>query len=265
MEGGGPARGDRRLSGARRSTPSAPPPTLDEVRARLREHASPRDALGARRYFKTGPGEYGEGDVFIGVRVPAVRRLAKEFRALPPEDAAELLRSPVHEERLLALHLLAGAYARGDDAVRGRVFETYLANTRHVNNWDLVDSSAADIVGAHLAGGGRTLLDRLAASPSPWERRIAIVATLRFIRRGELADTLRVAALLLGDRHDLIHKAVGWMLREVGKRDRAALEAFLREHGRGMPRTMLRYAIERFPEPLRRAWLRGEPPAAEAG
>jgi 3-methyladenine DNA glycosylase AlkD len=239
--------------------------TLDDVRARLREHASPQDALGARRYFRTGPGEYGEGDVFIGVRVPALRRLAKELRALPLDSVAELLRSPVHEERLLALLLLVGAYAKGDDALRGRVFELYVASTRYVNNWDLVDSSAADVVGAHLAGGDRSLLDRLAASTSLWERRIAIIATLHFIRRGEFADTLRVAALLLRDRHDLIHKAVGWMLREVGKRDRAAEEAFLREHCRGMPRTMLRYAVERFPEPLRRAYLRGEPPAAEAG
>ncbi|MET0396374.1 MAG: DNA alkylation repair protein [Longimicrobiaceae bacterium] len=234
---------------------------LDHVRARLREHANPQDALGALRYFKTGPGEYGEGDVFIGVRVPVLRRLARELRALAPEDAAELLRSPVHEERLLALLLLVGAYGRGDDAQRGRVFELYMAHTRYVDNWDLVDSSAPDVVGAHLAGRDRSLLDRLAASDSVWERRIAIVATLHFIRRGEFADTLRVAALLLRDRHDLVHKAVGWMLREAGKRDRAALEGFLREHCREMPRTMLRYAIERFPEPQRRAWLRGEPPA----
>jgi 3-methyladenine DNA glycosylase AlkD len=239
--------------------------TLDHVRARLREHASPQDALGALRYFKTGPGEYGEGDVFIGVRVPVLRRLAKELRALAPEDAAELLRSPVHEERLLALLLLVGAYAKGDDAQRGRVFELYMAHTRYVDNWDLVDTSAPDVVGAHLVGRDRSLLDRLAASDSVWERRIAIIATLHFIRRGEMADTLRVAALLLRDRHDLVHKAVGWMLREAGKRDRAALEGFLREHCREMPRTMLRYAIERFPEPQRRAWLRGEPPAAEGG
>ncbi len=238
--------------------------TLDDVRARLREHADPEDAHGARRYFKTGPGEYGEGDVFIGVRVPALRRLAKELRALPPGDAAALLRSPVHEERLLALLVLVGAYAGGDDALRGRIFQLYLANTRFINNWDLVDSSAADVVGAHLHGGDRSLLDRLAASDSVWERRITIIATLHYIRRGEFADTLRVAALLLHDRHDLIHKAVGWMLREVGKRDREAEEAFLREHCRAMPRTMLRYATERFPEPLRLAYLRGEPPASGA-
>lgn len=238
--------------------------TLDDVRARLREHADPEDAHGLQRFFKTGPGEYGEGDVFIGVRVPALRRLAKELRALPVEDAVELLRSPVHEERLLALLILAGAYAKGDDALRGHVFDLYLAHTRLVDSWDLVDSSAADIVGAHLHGGDRSLLDRLARSALLWERRIAIIATFHFIRRGELADTLRVAALLLHDPHDLIHKAVGWMLREVGKRDRDAEETFLREHCRAMPRTMLRYATERFPEPLRQAYLRDEPAAAEA-
>jgi len=238
--------------------------TLDDVRARLREHADPEDARNLQRFFKTGPGEYGEGDVFIGVRVPALRRLAKEFRALPTGDAAELLRSPVHEERLLALLILVGAYAKGDDMLRGRIFDFYLANTRFINNWDLVDSSAADIIGAHLHGCDRSLLDRLARSELLWERRIAIIATFFFIRRGEFADTLRIAALLLHDRHDLIHKAVGWMLREVGKRDQEAEEAFLREHCRAMPRTMLRYATERFPEPLRQAYLRGEPAVAEA-
>jgi 3-methyladenine DNA glycosylase AlkD len=238
--------------------------TLDDARARLREQADPEDARNLQRFFKTGPGEYGEGDVFIGVRVPVVRGIAKEFRALPLEDTAELLRSPVHEERLLALLILVGAYAKGDEALRGRIFDFYLANTRLINNWDLVDSSAEHVVGAHLRGGDRFLLDRLARSELLWERRISIIATFYYIRRGEFADTLRVAALLLHDRHDLIHKAVGWMLREVGKRDQAAEEAFLREHCRAMPRTMLRYAIERFPEPLRQAYLRGEPPAAGA-
>jgi 3-methyladenine DNA glycosylase AlkD len=238
--------------------------TLDDVRARLREQADPEDARNLQRFFKTGPGEYGEGDVFIGVRVPVVRGIAKEFRALPLEDAAELLRSPVHEERLLALLILVGAYAKGDDVLRGRIFDFYLANTRFINNWDLVDSSAEHLLGAHLRGGDRSLLDRLARSELLWERRIAIMATFHFIRRGEFTDTLRIAALLLHDGHDLIHKAVGWMLREVGKRDREAEEAFLREHCRAMPRTMLRYAIERFPEPLRLAYLRGEPPVPEA-
>lgn len=239
--------------------------TLDALRARVREHADPEDARNLQRFFKTGPGEYGEGDVFVGVRVPVLRRLAREFRALPVDAAVELLRSPMHEERLLALLLLVGAHARGDEEARVRIHDLYLASTRHVNNWDLVDSSAEQLVGAHLRDRDRSLLDRLAGSDSVWERRMAVIATFHFIKRGEFADTLRIAALLLRDRHDLVHKAVGWMLREVGKRDREVEEAFLREHCRAMPRTMLRYAVERFPEPLRRAYLRGEPPAPEAG
>ncbi|MEW5930889.1 MAG: DNA alkylation repair protein [Gemmatimonadota bacterium] len=236
--------------------------TLDALRSRLRGLADPEDARNLQRFFKTGPGEYGEGDLFLGIRVPVLRRLAKEAAALPLEDAEELLRSPYHEKRLLALLILVRAHAKGDAALRERIHATYLANTRYVNNWDLVDSSAEHLVGAHLRDGDRGLLDRLAASDSVWERRIAVIATFHFIKRGELADTLRIAGLLLSDRHDLVHKAVGWMLREVGKRDREAEEAFLREHCRTMPRTMLRYAVERFPEPLRLAYLRGEPASA---
>jgi 3-methyladenine DNA glycosylase AlkD len=239
--------------------------TLDALRTRLRGLADPEDARNLQRFFKTGPGQYGEGDVFLGIRVPVLRRLTKEAAALPLEDAEELLRSPYHEERLLALLILVRAHARGDAALRERIHATYLANTRYVDNWDLVDSSAEHLVGAHLRDGDRGLLDRLAASDSLWERRIAVIATFHFIKRGEFADTLRIAGLLLHDRHDLIHKAVGWMLREVGKRDREAEEAFLREHCRAMPRTMLRYAVERFPEPLRLAYLRGEPTSAPAG
>ena len=238
--------------------------TLDDARARLRALADPEHARTLQGYFRTGPGGYAEGDRFLGIRNPVLRGLARELPALSLEEAEELLRSPFHEERLLALLVLVRAYARGDAARRQRIHELYLAATRFVNNWDLVDLSAEHLVGAHLRGGDRSLLDRLAASDSVWERRIAILATFHSIRRGELADTFRVAALLVRDRHDLIHKAVGWMLREAGKRDRAAEEAFLREHCREMPRTMLRYAVERFPEPLRQAYLRGEPPAPEA-
>src|SRR5207248_1357595 len=174
-----------------------------------------------------------------------------------------LLQSPVHEDRSLALLILADAATRGDAARRKQIYDLYLAHVRFVNNWDLVDVSAAAIVGGHLAGRSRRPLVRLAKSASLWERRIAVVATHHFIRRGEFADTLAVAELLLGDREDLIHKAVGWMLREVGQRDRAVLEGFLRRHRR-MPRTTLRYAIERFPEELRRAYLRGDVPGEPA-
>jgi 3-methyladenine DNA glycosylase AlkD len=228
------------------------------VRARLRALGNPEHARVLAGYFKTGPGEYGEGDVFLGIRMPVLRGLVRELPPLPLGEIAALLRSEVHEERMLALLLLVRSYQRGDAAARQAAFDFYLANTRFINNWDLVDSAAEQVVGAHLREGERGLLDRLARSELLWERRIAIISTLHYIRRGELADTLRIAEILLGDRHDLIHKAVGWMLREVGQRDQAAEEAFLRAHHAAMPRTMLRYAIERFPEPLRQRYLRGE-------
>lgn len=233
--------------------------TADDARARLRSAADSGDAKHLQRFFKTGPGEYGEGDVFIGVRVPALRQLVRELAALPLPEVAKLLRSPVHEERLLALLLLVRAYQGGDADTRQAVFELYLASTRFINNWDLVDSSAEHIVGAHLADGADgSLLRRLALSDSVWERRIAIISTFHSIKRGHFGETLRIAEMLIDDRHDLIHKAVGWMLREVGKHDQAAEEAFLHQHCRTMPRTMLRYAIERFPEPLRQRYLCGE-------
>ena len=233
-------------------------PTLHDARERLRALGDPADAVFLQRYFKTGPGEYGEGDRFLGIRIPPLRALVREMQDLPLADVLELLRSEWHEERLFALLLMVRQYGRGDAAARREIYDAYLANTRFINNWDLVDSSAEQIVGAHLADGDRGVLDRLARSEDVWERRIAIIATFHSIRRGDFADTFRVADALLGDRHDLIHKAVGWMLREAGKRDQAAEEAFLRDRYRRMPRTMLRYAIERFPEPRRRQYLAGE-------
>jgi 3-methyladenine DNA glycosylase AlkD len=236
----------------------APTDALRPIHDRLRQLADPEDARFLQRYFRTGPGEYGEGDRFLGIRVPVLRRLVREYRGLPLDAATELLRSPWHEARLLALLLLADAYARGTAEAREAVYRTYLAHTGYVDNWDLVDSSAPQIVGAHLEAGDRGVLERLAKSESLWERRIAILATQHFIRRGDCGTTLRIAEMLVDDGHDLIHKAVGWMLREVGNRDRAAEEAFLRRHHRTMPRTMLRYAIEKFPPDLRRRYLRGE-------
>lgn len=228
------------------------------IQDRLRRLGDEETARLLRGYFKTGPGQYGEGDVFLGIKVPPLRKLAREYRGLALGEAEELLRSPYHEARLLALLLLVGAFAAGEEAVRGRVYWLYLANTARVNNWDLVDASAEHIVGGYLADRDRRPLHRLAKSASLWERRIAVVATFHFIRHGDFTDTLKIAALLLSDREDLIHKAVGWMLREVGKRDLAVAEAFLGGHYRRMPRTMLRYAIERLPEPRRRQYLRGE-------
>ncbi|MFA7242430.1 MAG: DNA alkylation repair protein [Sulfuricellaceae bacterium] len=230
---------------------------LTEIQAKLRDLADAGVARGQQRFFKTGAGQYGEGDVFLGIKVPVLRRLAGEFPIVPCDVAAQLLTSTHHEARLLALLFLVRAFGRGSAAERQEIYGRYLAATRHINNWDLVDASAPYIVGAHLAERERTPLYRLAQSGLLWERRIAIVATFHFIRNGEFGDTLNIAAHLLADREDLIHKATGWMLREVGKRDSATLEAFLQRHYRTMPRTMLRYAIERFPEGLRQAYLRG--------
>lgn len=229
-----------------------------EIQERLRALGDPQQARLLQRYFKTGPGEYGEGDIFVGMRVPQVRRLAKEYRSLSLSETVRLLQSPIHEARLMALLILIHAYTRGDAAVRDRIYGEYLSNTRFINNWDLVDISAGHIVGAHLKNGGRERLRALAESEMLWERRIAVMATSYFIRQGEFDETLLITGLLLRDPEDLIHKAVGWMLREVGKRDLAVEESFLRANYRLMPRTMLRYAIEKFPEGLRRRYLRGE-------
>jgi len=222
------------------------PPTLAAVREALMAAGNPKDAIFLQRFFKTGSGQYGEGDHFLGIRVPATRTLARQFRDLPLKDVEKLFHDKWHEARLLALVLLVGRYERGDDAERQRVYKLYLANTDRINNWDLVDLSAPNIVGAHLETRSRAALDKLARSKSLWERRIAIVATYWFIRLHQFDDTFRISAALLADKHDLIHKAVGWMLREVGKRDASALERFLDEHAKTMPRTALRYSIERM-------------------
>jgi 3-methyladenine DNA glycosylase AlkD len=231
------------------------PPSLTAVRNALRDAGSPKDAVFLQRFFKTGPGQYGEGDQFLGIRVPATRTLARRFADLPLPDVEKLLHDKFHEARLLALVLLVGRYERGDDAERQRVYRLYLANTDRINNWDLVDLSAPDIVGAHLETRSRAPLDKLATSKSLWERRIAIVATYWFIRLRQFDDTFRIATALLDDKHDLIHKAVGWMLREVGKRDESALERFLDRHAKTMPRTALRYSIERMTPERRRHYM----------
>lgn len=227
------------------------------IESQLKDLGDPERARNLQRFFKTGQGEYGEGDVFVGLKVPEVRRLARDYRDLPLDDIFDLLTSRYHEARLLALVLLVGRYERCNAAGKEDIYRRYLENTDHINNWDLVDASAARIVGAWLTDRDRGPLYSLAGSENLWERRIAIIATQAFIRKGEFADTLKLAAALRDDPHDLIHKAVGWMLREVGKRDPVALKAFLKEHCRQMPRTMLRYATERFPPDLRRRYLDG--------
>jgi len=232
-------------------------PTLADIQGELRGMGTPERASGSLRFFKTGPGQYGEGDKFLGLTVPQMRSLAKKYRALDDDAALELLASPWHEERLVALLLLVDGYKRGDEKRRHRIHRAYLANTRWINNWDLVDLSAEYVIGQHLDAGEIALLEKLARSKELWERRIAIVATFHFIKRNEFRPTLKIATMLLGDSHDLIHKAVGWMLREVGKRDRTVLDAFLEKHYKAMPRTMLRYAIERHPEIIRKRYLAG--------
>jgi len=226
-----------------------------QVMAALDREARPGKATVLARFFKTGKGEYGAGDRFLGVMVPQQRAIAKAFIALPLSELAKLLRSPIHEYRLTALLILTYRYPNGTAVEQERIFRFYLAHARSVNNWDLVDVSAPNIVGGHLLDKDRRILYDLVRSPILWERRIAIVATYAFIKRGDLDDTFRLAELLLADNQDLIHKAVGWMLREAGKRDEDALERFLVRHGTRMPRTMLRYAIERFPEQKRRRYL----------
>jgi 3-methyladenine DNA glycosylase AlkD len=228
-----------------------------EISKRLREMANEKDARFLQGFFKTGAGQYGEGDIFLGIRVPVLRKLAKESKSLMPEDVLPLLRSPYHEERAFALIMLVNAFAKGDDGIQKQIYDLYLANTQHINNWDLVDISAPNIVGAFLLTRDRKVIYQLAKSKSFWERRISMLATLYFIRRNQFADTLKIAEILLHDKQDLIHKAVGWMLREVGKRDTPFAEVFLKAYCKKMPRTMLRYAVERLPQTRRKMYMDG--------
>lgn len=232
--------------------------TTADVRRDLAGLADPGRAAATSRFLQMAPGGYGEGDRAIGVSVPDQRRVAARYwRDLTLADTAELLTGEVHEERLTSLFILVRKFAKGDEAERGRIFRMVLANTGHINNWDLVDSSAPYLVGPWLLDRDRGVLDRLAGSDRVWDRRIAVMATFAFIRAGDFEWTFRLADRLLRDPHDLVHKAVGWMLREVGNRDRAAAEEFLAGRYRDMPRVMLRYAIEKFDPDRRRAYLSG--------
>ena len=224
------------------------------IQRELRRYASPGRAKTSSWFFKTEPGSYGHGDVFIGVSVPDQRRVARAHRDLPLESIAQLLASPIHEDRLLAAILLADRASRRDADI-GRLGRFYLAHIDRFNNWDIIDSSAPYVLGRYFERRSRAPLRQLATSPSLWRRRIAVLTTGWFIRRGECRETLRLARRLLADRADLIHKAVGWMLREVGKRDADALRRFLDAHASRMPRTMLRYAIERIPQHERSRYL----------
>jgi len=231
---------------------------IDEIRTKLKKLGSKERAQASQRYFKTGPGEYGEGDVFLGIKVPDLRKLAKAYQDTPLSEVRQLLKSAVHEERLFALFVLVQAYARGNESIKERIYKLYLKHTRFVNNWDLVDTSAGHIVGHFLVNRSKEPLYALAQSPLLWERRIAIMSTSYFLKHHEFAETLKISKMLLSDAEDLIHKAVGWMLREVGKRDLQTEEDFLKRYYKKMPRTMLRYAIEKFPEPKRQRYLKGK-------
>ena len=231
--------------------------TFNDIQREMRKRADKKDAEILQRFYKTGPGHYGEGDLFRGIRVPHIRKLVTRFKDISYNDAVRTLHSPWHEDRMLALLILVRWYANSDEPIKSAVYSTYLDNTAYINNWDLVDFTAGHIVGAHLFKRSRKPLYRLAASPLLWDRRIALIATIHFIRNGDFEETLTLTKKLIPDKHDLIHKAMGWMLREIGKRDMAAEETFLKTHLDELPRTTLRYAIERFPEKKRLAYLRG--------
>lgn len=210
-----------------------------------------------QRFFKTGKGEYGEGDVFIGVMVPSIRIVAKKYQALPLDEVQKLLNSKIHEHRLTALLILTYRFAKADENTKKQIVQLYLKNTKNINNWDLIDLSSVEILGEYFLEHHtyKKILYKFAKSTSLWERRISIISTFTFIRDYQFTDSLTIAEMLLNDKEDLIHKAVGWMLREIGKRDLRTEEGFLKKYYRTMPRTMLRYAIEKFPEKKRRIYL----------
>lgn len=228
---------------------------VDILKKDLAELSTKEKAKASSWFFKTGKGQYGEGDVFIGVTVPEQRKVASQYKDLELSEIGKLLQSKIHEHRLTGLLILADKYMRAGEVAKGKVVKFYLKNTKFVNNWDLVDSSADKILGEYLSEREKSLLYKFAKSSNTWERRIAVVATYTFIKKGKFNDTLKIAEILLSDSHDLIQKATGWMLREVGKRDREVLEEFLQKHYMVMPRTMLRYAIEKFDDSKRRFYL----------
>ena len=231
---------------------------LLNIQNELRRLSNKEIAEHSQRFFKTGKGQYGEGDIFLGIRVPVLRKTAKKYQGISIDEIALSLKSKFHEERLLSLLMLVAIFKKANSKDRKAVYTLYLDNTRFINNWDLVDSSAEHIIGAYLREVDKKPIYRLAKSHILWERRISIMSTFHFIKYNEFVDSLRISKILLHDKEDLIHKAVGWMLREIGKRDLETEEEFLREYYKQMPRTMLRYSIEKFPEPKRQRYLKGQ-------
>ena len=231
--------------------------SLKSLRKSLQELADPEIAEHSQRFFKTGKGEYGEGDKFLGIRMPVLRQQAKKYRQIELSDIKKLLKSSFHEERLCALIILVEKFSNGTEEEKSDIFNLYLGSIKNINNWDLVDSSAHYIVGVYLENRNRNILYKMAESNNLWERRIAIMSTFHLIKKNMFKDALNISEVLLRDREDLIHKAVGWMLREIGKRDKQAEKNFLDKYYKGMPRTMLRYAIEKFEETERQKYLKG--------
>lgn len=234
--------------------------SLNKIKKELKQLSNPKKAEQAMRFFKTGKGEYAEGDRFIGIGSPMQRKTAKENIETKLEDVQELLNSEIHEYRQTALLILVYKFQnkKTPKSEKEKIYKLYLKNTKKINNWDLVDVSAPHVPGAYLLNKDRKILYKLAKSNNLWEKRIAIISTFAFIRNNQFEDTLKISEILLNDEHDLMHKAVGWMLREVGNRDLKTEEKFLKKHYKKMPRTMLRYAIEKFEENKRQKYLKGE-------
>lgn len=231
---------------------------LKQLRREIKRLARVERAKVSRLFFKTGPGQYGEGDVFVGLTVPQMRSISKKYLDLKFTNLQTLLDSKIHEERFISLTILSEQYSKSPDAVKKQIVNFYLKNSQKINNWDLVDTSAPYILGKYLLNKPKAILYKLASSNNLWEKRIAIVATQELIRNNQFADTLKISEILLKDTHDLIHKAVGWMLREVGKRDLKSELKFLDKFYLRMPRTALRYAIERFPSKLKAHYMKKE-------
>lgn len=229
---------------------------LDKLQQQLQQLADPKQQAILQRFFKTAPGEYGEGDIFLGIKVPILRKTAKHYKGLSLTHIQSLLQNPIHEYRFIALVILIYQYTQADPPDKQEQVYFYLNHTRYINNWDLVDISAPQLLGDYLLTHSREVLYQLASSEQWWERRIAILATFRLIKHHDFVDSLQLATILLHDPHDLIHKAVGWMLREIGKRNLAVEKTFLQQHYQQMPRTMLRYALEKFPNETRQFYLK---------
>lgn len=230
---------------------------MEDILKTIYSFANPEKAKILQRFFKTGKGQYGEGDIFLGIVVPIQRKIAKQFSALTLNDVINLLHNPIHEYRLIALFILMIQFKKGNEEKKKAIFDLYMSNTSYVNNWDLVDLSAPNIVGEYLQNKDITTLYIFAKSSSLWKKRISILALFTDIKNGRYNRALSIAEILVNDSHDLIHKAVGWMLREMGKRGGLKEEElFLKKYAATMPRTMLRYAVERFPEEKRQFYLK---------